>query len=493
MVFQLVRAGLFALCFVVWAAGSALAAPYSAFVMDARTGEVLFEKDADRRLRPASLTKMMTLYLVFDAVENNRLNLDQMITISAKAASQPPSKLGLKAGQKIALRYLIRAAAVKSANDAAMALGEAVSGSQSAFADLMNATAAAMGMTNTTFRNPNGLDQDGHLSTARDMAILGRRVFYDYPQYYNIFSREQTSAGMTDVANTNRRFLENYEGADGIKTGYTGLAGYNLVASAQRGQERIIAAMFGGTSTAQRNAQVAKLLDLGFDKAPRNAEIVRLSRLIINPEPEPELNGSLLVATSIRPRPRPGIVPVQITRNYDGMADAVAAALQVALVEDNAAPVLAPVDANSALNDLELSALAAAVAAGGNTAAPGVGSLAPTQSPRPRDRVRVLAAEPEATIRLESDVQVASADTGQWSVQLGAYRNRGEAERLLLTTALQDAQALDGADRRIDSVLVAGVSMFRARFAGLSQENAENACARLQARSAPCETRAPGS
>ncbi len=489
MVFRLVRAGFVALLFAVWATQFAQAAPYAALVMDARTGEVLYEKDADRRLHPASLTKMMTLYLVFDAVEKGQLGLDQMISISANAASQPPSKLGLKKGQEIALRYLIRAAAVKSANDAAMALGEAVSGSQRAFSELMNSTAIAMGMTNTTFRNPNGLTQDGHLSTARDMAILGRRVFYDFPQYYNLFSRETTSAGTRNVANTNNRFLDNYEGADGIKTGYTGAAGYNLVASAQRGQERIIASMFGGTSTAQRNAQVAKLLDLGFDKAPKFAEIRGLPHIEIGRDPETQTNNNLLLATSIRPRPRPGIVPVQISRNYDGMADAVAAALEMALVDGNAPPALAPIDAaTAALNALDAANLDAAVASLTTEAI----TFAPTQSLRPRERMRVLAAEPEPTIAPQPEVQVARNETGSWSVQLGAYRNRGEAERLLLTTAIQDAQALEGANRQIDSINVKGVSMFRARFAGLSQENAENACARLQARASPCETIAPG-
>jgi D-alanyl-D-alanine carboxypeptidase len=477
-----VRAALAALCLLLSVSLPAIAAPYAAFVMDARTGAVLYEKNADRRLHPASLTKMMTLYLVFDAVERGQLGLDQMITISAKAASQPPSKLGLKAGQKIALRYLIRAAAVKSANDAAMALGEAVSGSQAEFADLMNATAAAMGMTNTTFRNPNGLTQDGHLSTARDMAILGRRVFYDFPQYYNIFSREQTSAGVGNVNNTNRRFLDNYEGADGIKTGYTNAAGYNLVASAQRGQERIIASMFGGTSTSQRNAKVAELLDLGFKRAPSNAELRMPPRLIIDPgSPDaPEAQGTLLAATSIRPKPRPGVIPIQIASNYDGMADAVAAALELA-----AEPV-APDPQAQALMDEAAAAVAAELAGTATTAV-----FAPAQSDRPRPRTRVLEAEPEATIVAAAESQPASGG-GAWSVQLGAYSNRGEAERLLLTTALQDLQALEGAEREIDSVKVGGVPMYRARFAGLSQDEAENACARLIARSSPCEMLAPG-
>ena len=155
------------------------AAPYAAMVMDARSGKVLHAENADTRLHPASLTKMMTLYVVFEAVENGEISLDTKVRISKKAASEPPSKLGLRSGQRIKLRYLIRAAAVKSANDAATALGEAIEGSEAAFARRMNRTAKALGMTRTTFKNAHGLTEKGHLSTARDMTILGRHLFYD--------------------------------------------------------------------------------------------------------------------------------------------------------------------------------------------------------------------------------------------------------------------------------------------------------------------------
>ena len=237
-------------------------------VIDARTGEVLHSRNADTRLHPASLTKMMTLYVAFDAVEKGEISLDTVVTISRKAAAEPPSRLGLKAGQKIKLRYLIRAAAVKSANDAATAIGEAVSGSEAAFARRMNRTAQALGMDRTTFKNAHGLTENGHMSTARDMTTLGRHVFYDFPDYYNLFSRKQTSTSIKTVYNTNRRLLGSYRGADGIKTGYTRAAGYNLVASAERGGERIIATVFGGRSGTWRNARVAELLDMGFDRAP---------------------------------------------------------------------------------------------------------------------------------------------------------------------------------------------------------------------------------
>lgn len=295
------------------------AAPYAAIVMDARTGETLYSKNADTRLHPASLTKMLTLYIAFEEIRRGNISLDTMITVSKNAAVQPPSKLGLRAGQKIALRYLIRAAAVKSANDAAAAIGDAIGGSQAGFAKRMNRTAKAIGMQNSTFKNANGLTAAGHLSTARDMNVLGRRLFYDFPEFYNIFSRRSTNAGMAEVANTNRKFLDAYEGADGIKTGYTGPAGFNLTASAERGNTRIIATVFGGQSTAQRNAKMAELLDLGFANAPANAQTTKPvtpdyqggDDLIVSAEPsfEDGTGGSaktirLITAVAKSPRPK---------------------------------------------------------------------------------------------------------------------------------------------------------------------------------------------
>ena len=261
------RSGLLAI-FLVLLPVALWAAPFAAYVMDARTGEVLYEKNADTRLHPASLTKMMTLYIAFQAIESGEVSLDTMVTVSANAAGQAPSRLGLRTGQKIALRYLIRAAAIKSANDAAAAIGDYLGGDEAHFAARMNRTAKALGMKNTTFKNANGLTRAGHLSTAHDMSLLGRHLLYDFPQYYGLFSRRTADAGIAHVANTNRRFLDAYEGADGIKTGYTVPAGFNLVASAQRGNKRIIATVFGGTSPAARNSKMAELLDLGFERAP---------------------------------------------------------------------------------------------------------------------------------------------------------------------------------------------------------------------------------
>lgn len=337
--------------------GHAYAAPEAYYMMDARTGETLFEDNAETRLHPASLTKMLTLYIAFQEIEQGNLSLDSMITVSKNAAAQPPSRLGLKAGQKIQLRYLIRAAAIKSANDAAQAIGDAIGGNQANFAERMTRTARALGMRNSTFKNASGLTAKGHLSTAKDMSILGRHLFYDFPQYYNIFSRRQTDAGLTDVANTNRKFLDAYKGADGIKTGYTQPAGFNLTASAERGSVRLIATVFGGASTADRNAKMAKMLDRGFAKAKPNvgeqppappqfdnADNELLANAMIEDGlPQGGLGSAaktlrqvVTLTSSPRPMPRPNFSELatgaqeQVAEMADGIAGALAEATGVA-------------------------------------------------------------------------------------------------------------------------------------------------------------------
>lgn len=238
---------------------------YSSVVIDARNGKILISQKGNLRLHPASLTKMMTIYVAIQAVENGEINLDSMVRISKFAAAEPASKLYLKSGDRVSLRHLIRAAAVRSANDAATAIAEAISGSEKAFAARMNRTAIAMGMNKTTFKNAHGLTQSGHLSSARDMSILGQHLVYNYPEYYHLFSKRNADVGKHgSVRNTNRRFLNNFSGADGIKTGYTSKAGFNLTASAVRGNKRIIVTVFGGRSAKTRDDHVADLMNRGF-------------------------------------------------------------------------------------------------------------------------------------------------------------------------------------------------------------------------------------
>ena len=365
-------------------------APFGAIVMDGRTGEVLYEKNADTRLHPASLTKMMTLYIAFQEIEAGRLSLDSKATVTKYAASQPPSRLGLKPGQKIALRYLIRAAAIKSANDAASAIGDHIGGDAAGFAKRMTRTARQLGMHNTTFKNANGLTADGHLSTARDMNILGRHLFYDFPQYYHIFSRRTADAGIATVTNTNSRFLDGYEGADGIKTGYTSPAGFNLTASAHRGKKHIIATVFGGTSSANRNAKMAELMDIGFGKARNNVteqppvaaavEDALVASLETGIDEIDAVGGagkivrvSGEVKTSPRPKARPEVAAVP-----DDVAIAMAEGIEGALAEATAEP------APEGTLEFQADAMAA--------------TALPAEAPAPEAAVEVAAAVVEAEL-----------------------------------------------------------------------------------------------
>lgn len=431
--------------FVFCASTTGWAAPYAAMVIDARNGNIVHSRNADTRLHPASLTKMMTLYIAFQAVQRGEISLNTRVKISRNAAAEPPSKLGLRSGQRIELKYLIRAAAVRSANDAATAIAEAISGSEAAFARRMTQTARQMGMSRTTFKNAHGLTQAGHLSTARDMTTLGRRIFYDFPQYYNLFARPTTYAGIATVTNTNRRLLANYRGADGIKTGYTSAAGYNLVSSARRGNKRVIATVFGGKSTASRNAKIAELLDLGFRKTKTHVAVRKPAPLgAIPTEPAAgviRLAGNGLVRKSPRPRARP--VPRQEVPAVDH--DAINDALLLAQSEEPATQ---------------------------NTEDPIVASMNATQ-PGETQPLRVVTRAQEAGGRT-------------WAVQIGSYHSRADAERALLKTALRDLSSLQPATRRVDRAVVNGSAAYRARFVGLSQAEANMTCARLRARNSEC-------
>ena len=196
------------------------AAPYSAIVINAKNGKVLHCEECDTKLHPAGLTKLLTLYVVFSKIESGEFDLDDKVTVSRKASAELPAKLGLLPGQQIRIRYLIRGTGVMGSNDTATALAEHFAGSEEGFAQLMNATAKTLGMENSTFLNAHGLTQTGHLSTARDMALLLRAIFLDFPEYYNLFSRRTANAGIKKVYHSGKRFLANYQGADAFKHGY---------------------------------------------------------------------------------------------------------------------------------------------------------------------------------------------------------------------------------------------------------------------------------
>ena len=238
-------------------------AKYASLVMDAETGRVIHQINADTLNYPASLTKMMTIYIIFESLDSQLWTPRTRLRISARAARQPSSRLGLRRGQRITVEEAILALVTKSANDVATAVAENLSGSERAFALKMTATARRLGMSRTTFRNASGLPHRGQLSTARDMGILARALIRDFPVYYHYFSTDRFSFGGITHRNHNK-LLKTYDGVDGLKTGYIRASGFNLVASAYRNGRRVIGVIFGGNSPNSRNVLMTRLLNLGF-------------------------------------------------------------------------------------------------------------------------------------------------------------------------------------------------------------------------------------
>lgn len=526
------------------------AAPFAAYVMDARTGKPIYKQNADTKLHPASLTKMMTLYLAFLAVERGQVRLDSKFTISSNAAAEPPSKLGLRAGQQIELRYLIRAAAIKSANDAATAIGEGLAGSEDAFAKQMTQMARALGMNNTQFRNANGLTQEGHYSTAHDMSIMGRRLFYDFPQYYNLFSRRSADAGIATVSHTNKRFLDNYAGADGIKTGYTRAAGFNLTASAKHGNKRLIATVFGGTSTAQRNQVMTQLLDSSFTRVPTRVREVRpgpvptlttrivrrakveptpaatspqTQRLTLNssappqpservaafaaPAPQPQAaavpsNGQLALDVSARPRIRPAAEAnaideaVRMAAASTKSDAATASNLADPVLAVSARPVPSPrsraIAAAAPTSDAGNPSTAAVTAQAEPTdfASSGSMSLIESAPPEPRSETVIVAAMGEGDVSPPEAVEIVSrkGNSGRnYGIVLGMYRSKAEADRLVMQIALRQGDALSGAARHVADTNRG----FQPSFANLTLADAQLTCEQLQAQQQECSVVGP--
>lgn len=258
-------------------------AGYAAFVVDAGSGAVLHRENADTLNYPASLTKMMTLYLVFESLDHGVVSLDTKLPVSRQAASRPPSKIGLRAGEKIALGDAVRLMAVKSANDVATTIAEYFSGSESAFAQLMTSRARALGMRNTTFRNASGLPDRRQRTTARDVATLALAIYERFPHYTHFFATRSATWRGKRYRNTNR-LLGVYPGMNGIKTGYISASGFNLAASVERDGFHIVAVVMGGKTSKRRNARMRTLLDSALADAGRSREFLAAVR---RPRPKP--------------------------------------------------------------------------------------------------------------------------------------------------------------------------------------------------------------
>ena len=417
-------------------------ARYASIVIDAETGEVLRSRSADVRRYPASLTKMMTLYLLFEAIEDGKLSLDSKLKVSKRAAGQSPSKLGLRAGSTIRAEDAIKSLIVKSANDIAVVVAEALGGTEIEFARIMTRKAQELGMSRTTFRNASGLPNRKQRSTARDMSRLAQALMRDFPDRYHYFD-DQRFSYKGRVHRTPNKLLARYRGMDGIKTGYIRASGFNLVASAERDGRRVIAVVFGGKTPNSRNAHMANLLDLGFTRIAEND--AKRGRVRYAGIPRPPA-GSGLAAPATRFKPASIML---------------AAAQPPELAEGAAAPPAEPIEVVS-------------------------GPLPP-----PSKSVTDTLAVVESVIATEPSpspaekVVAAPAVGGAWGIQVGSYESVTAAE-IAMRRASVRAPLLNDAAATLAPRADGRNTLYRARFLGLYKNDANRACKALRAAPMPC-------
>ncbi|WP_366657152.1 D-alanyl-D-alanine carboxypeptidase [Fodinicurvata sp. EGI_FJ10296] len=441
---------------------------YAAFVMDAATGEVLHARYADRPLYPASLTKMMTLYMAFQALDRGDLTMDQRITVSRFAASEPPSKLGIPAGGTIRVQEAIYSLVTRSANDIATAMGEALGGSEARFAQLMTQEARRLGMSNTTFRNAHGLPDTQQISTARDMALLSQALMRDFPHYFHYFSTRSWTYGGSTYRNHNH-LMSSYEGMDGLKTGYIRAAGFNLAATAIRGNLRLIAVLFGGQTADRRNRAVRDLLDNSF-ASERGRYLVA--------------NGTTEIQRFVAPLPpmRPDGENAFAGLAGDNMPDRVLDPLPARFAHY-------PTPGSHPRRQV----VAAAAGNADEAARP------ETASPAPDDRIAMLASGDDLIVdeieqgSTDNAVEVAasSAPVSQWGIQIGAFSEEDAGQQAIERARSTTEGMLDSADGVIIRINTDNGPLFRARLVGFDQATAANACTRLMDRGSPCLTIAP--
>ncbi|MHB9379713.1 SPOR domain-containing protein [Mesorhizobium sp. RSR565B] len=454
-----------AMSFVVADAASSMAARSSAIVVDAKTGKVLYSSDANGRRYPASLTKMMTLYLTFEAMAKGRISRNTPVPFSAKAAAEPPTKLGVKAGGAVSVETAILSMVTKSANDSATALGELLGGSESNFARMMTAKARALGMDGTVFRNANGLPDPGQFTTAHDMAMLGIALREHYPQYYGYFSQRSFLYGRQRI-NGHNRLLGRIKGVDGIKTGYTRASGFNLVSSVSDGNRRLVAVVMGGTSGRSRDNQMAGLINAYMPRASTRG-------------------GGALVAKAGGDNPVKALAKVFLPKHDAPTPDG------KPIVEDDAV----------ASNDDPTSAdeqSAEGQSADEQTVA-AVEEPAPVVKTRKVKTVIVTApkvetaqivaayAEPTPVSPQAVDpVNTASVPAG-WAVQVASSPKQSEAQAFLDKTAKLAPKVLGAASGFTVAFEKDGETYYRARFGGFrSKDAAWNACNALKKKKIAC-------
>lgn len=429
---------------------------YSEYVVDARTGKILHQVNASEPRYPASLTKMMTLYLTFDALKKGRLRMDQELPVSRHAASQSPTTLGLRAGDQIPVRKAIESVVVRSANDSAVVLAEALGGTEEKFASMMTVRARNLGMRNTTYRNASGLPNPGQISTARDMAALGLALRRDFPEYYPFFKLQEFTYNGRNYPGHNR-VLNRFDGADGIKTGYTNASGFNLVSSARRDGVTVVAVVMGGKTSRARDDQMVALLEDTFDSM-----------------------GHQSARGDARHRPTPPTVPDASSGEEEEFANVV----------DNPAndADLADADTEGTTNTSPATPSAPAAAPAKIMAAAQAAPAAkPMTTPAPAvvKPTTPFVNPSAATGPVKTSGVVASdvAPNAGWGIQVGAFSEPDQAK-----TAALKAMQLSGIPETTGRVAVTddGAAVHRARVVNLEESAAKNACRRLLASNNAC-------
>lgn len=480
---------------------------YAAIVVDGNTGETLFARNADAKRFPASLTKMMTLYLLFGELESGRFSLDSKLSVSAHAAAQAPSKLGLRAGKTIKVEDAILALTTKSANDAAVVVAENVGGSVSGFAASMNRTARALGMNSTTFRNPNGLPDPGQTTTARDFVRLATALQERYPTYYKYFGARSFTYAGKPYRNHNR-LLGSVEGVDGIKTGYTRASGFNLVSNVRRGDRHLIAVVMGGKTGASRDAHMRQLIAKYFPAAKRGN---RTAPLLIASSGDvggdelasPEAGAEKLALEWRLPRARPAgdSEPALAFAAPQATRDIVSAAMAM----QNLAPARVPGPTPAPAPALEQGDVADVHIPNGPAKDPIAARISSANevaelaylTPRAAGDDPIARLAEMAKARAGRDDIIASAGpvraaeprvgaTG-WHIQIGAVPTAQGAQELLDRAQVSMGQTLASVQPLTQPVERGGTTLYRARFAGFSdKEAARSACAQLKSRSMSC-------
>lgn len=441
----------------------AAAAKYAAIVVDANTGKTLYSSNADSRRYPASLTKMMTLYLTFEALQRGKIKKTTPVPFSVQAAAQPPTKIGVKAGKSIPVETAIYALITRSANDASHALAELLGGSEPNFARMMTAKARSLGMKGTVFRNPHGLPDPGQFTTARDMATLGIALREHFPQYYDYFSVRSFKYGKQSIANHNR-LLGRVKGVDGIKTGYTRASGFNLVSSVMDGNRKVVAVVMGGTSGAARDNQMAELIKSYLPKATGRGGG---GELIAKPAPT-NLKDIAVAMLPKREAPTPEFKPEDFVEVAEGDTEEPDTEGEYA-VESAGVKIDAP--ANERF---------------GNAPTP---KAAPKTRPAPA--VEQAYAEPEPVRRPKAAIDpmrtASTAPTSGWSIQVASSPSESEAKSALLAVAGRAASVVGSSKAYTMAFDKGGTTYYRARFGGFdSQKEASNACRQLKRQKIAC-------